>query len=166
MRSLAALLMILLPFSAAAQGAPTLLQQYSDWEAYKYEADGNTVCYALSKPKSLAPTNRNHGDIFFFISTRPEENVENEASLLVGYPFEEGSTVTASVDGEEFTMFTKEDGAWVESPAEEDQLVAAMRAGRQMIVKGTSHRGTDTTYTFSLSGVTASTNRIAQECGS
>jgi invasion protein IalB len=70
------------------------------------------------------------------------------------------------VDGQEFTMVTKEDGAWVESPAEEDQLVAAMRAGRQMTVKGRSHRGTDTTYTFSLSGVTASTNRIAEACSS
>jgi invasion protein IalB len=164
MRFLAALLIILLPFSAAAQGAPTLLQQYNDWEAYRFDADGQRVCYILSRPKTLAPTNRNHGDVFFFVSVRPGEGVSNEASVLVGYPFEEGSTVTVDVDGQEFTLFTKEDGAWVESKADEQQLVAAMRAGRQMTVRGRSHRGTDTTYTFSLSGVTAGTNRITDDC--
>lgn len=161
MRSLAALLLILLPFSAAAQGAPTLLQQYNAWEAYRYENNGTIVCYILSKPQTLAPTNRNHGDVFFFVSNRPQENVENEASVLVGYPFDEGSTVTVDVDGQDFTLFTKDDGAWVESKADERQLVAAMRAGRTMTVRGRSSRGTDTTYTFSLSGVTAGTNRIA-----
>jgi len=161
MRIFAALVFLLLPFSAAAQGAPQLLQQYTDWEAYRYETNGQTVCYVLSRPKTLAPTNRNHGDIFFFISHWPEKDVENEAHLLVGYPLEENSTVTVDVDGREFTLFTKDDGAWVESLAEERQLVAAMRAGRRMTVRGRSARGTDTTYTFSLSGVTAGTNRIA-----
>jgi len=161
MRFLAALIILLLPFSAAAQGAPQLLQQFNAWEAYRYESDGQVVCYILSRPQTLAPTNRNHGDVFFFVSHRPAQNVEREASVLVGYPFAEGSTVTVDVDGREFTLFTKDDGAWLESPAEEQQLVAAMRAGRQMTVSGRSARGTDTTYTFSLSGVTAGTNRIA-----
>lgn len=161
MRILAALLILLLPFSAAAQGAPQLIQQYSQWEAYRYEANGQVVCYILSKPQSLAPTNRNHGDVFFFVTNRPAQDVTNEASFLVGYPFEENSTVTVDVDGQEFTLFTKDDGAWVESVADERQLVAAMRAGRRMTVSGRSARGTDTTYTFSLSGVTAGTNRIA-----
>ena len=35
-----------------------------------------------------------------------------------------------------------------------------------MIVKGTSSRGTDTTDTYSLLGITAALNRAAQECGS
>ncbi len=66
--------------------------------------------------------------------------------------------MTVDVDGQEFSLFTKDDGAWVESPADEAQLVAAMRAGSRMTVKGQSARGTETTYTFSLSGVTAGSN--------
>jgi len=164
MRLLAVIAFLLLPLSAAAQGTPELMAENRDWEAYRYESDGQTVCYALSRPKTLAPTNRNHGDIFFFVSHWPEKDVEKEASFLAGYPFEEGSSVTVDVDGQEFTMFTNEDGAWVESVAEERDLIAAMRAGRRMTVKARSARGTDTTYTFSLLGVTASTNRI-DECG-
>ncbi|MBJ3774050.1 invasion associated locus B family protein [Acuticoccus mangrovi] len=163
MRPLAALLALLVSFSAAAQGAPTLLEQFNDWEAYRFEANGQVTCYILSKPKTLSPSNRNHGDVFFFLTSRPGENVTNEVSVLVGYPFAPDSTVTVDVDGQKFTLFTKEDGAWVESTAEEQQLVTAMRAGRSMSVSGTSARGTNTSYTFSLSGVTAGSNRI-QNC--
>lgn len=166
MRTIAAILLILLPISAFAQDAPTLLEQYNDWEAYRYDGNGQKTCYILSKPKTLSPSNRNHGDVFFFVTSRPAEKVFNEISVLVGYPFAPDSTVTVDVDGKVFNLFTKEDGAWVESTAEEQQLVAAMKAGRSMTVKGKSARGTDTTYTFSLSGVTASTNRLSSECPS
>ncbi|MEM9220889.1 MAG: invasion associated locus B family protein [Pseudomonadota bacterium] len=164
MRTLLALLLIVLPFSATAQDQPTLLQTYTDWEAYRYDASGQKTCYILSKPKTLAPTNRNHGDVFFFLTSRPAESVANEVSVLVGYPFAPDSTVTVDVDGTVFELFTKDDGAWMETPADEAQLVAAMKAGSRMTVKGKSARGTDTTYSFSLSGVTAGANRIASEC--
>lgn len=163
MRSIAALILCLLPFSASAQ-VPSLLQQYNDWEAYRYDNNGQVTCYILSKPKTLAPTNRNHGDVFFFLTSRPADDVTNEVSVLVGYPFAPDSTVIVDIDGREFNLFTKDDGAWVETPQDEAQLVAAMRAGSRMTVKGKSARGTETTYTFSLSGVTAGSNRIAQNC--
>lgn len=152
-----------LPGAARAQD-PTLLETFRDWEAYRFEANVQVTCYILSKPKRLLPTNRKHGDVFFFVTSRPAENVANEASVLVGYPFKPDSTVTVDVDGQKFTLFTKEDGAWVESTAEEQQLLAAMRAGRSMTVSGTSARGTNTSYEFSLSGVTAGSNRIANGC--
>jgi len=164
MRTIAALLFLLWPIAAIAQDAPTLLQQYNDWEAYRYDGGGQKTCYILSKPKTLAPTNRNHGDVFFFLTSRPAENVYNEVSILVGYPFAPDGQVTVDIDGQVFTLFTKDDGAWVEQPADEKQLVEAMKAGRSMVVKGQSARGTATTYTFSLSGVTAGTNRLTSEC--
>ncbi|MGB1026239.1 MAG: invasion associated locus B family protein, partial [Rhodospirillaceae bacterium] len=41
-----------------------------------------------------------------------------------------------------------------------------MKRGRDMIVKGTSSRGTVTTDTYSLSGVTAAMNAIDKACAS
>jgi invasion protein IalB len=162
MRFFAALLLVILsPVAASAEGAPTLLQSYGDWEAYRYESGGQLTCYLLSKPKQLRPEGRNHGDVFFFLTTRPSENVTNEVSFLVGYPFAANSTVVVDIDGQKWNLFTKDDGAWLESTADEQQLVAAMRAGRAMTVSGKSERGTDTSYSFSLSGVTAGSNRVA-----
>lgn len=167
MRVVAFLLMMtpaLLPGAALAQNAPELVQTFSAWEAYRYEGDGQVTCYLLSKPTKMEPQRLNHGDVFFFLTTRPGEAVENEASVMVGYPFATDSQVTVTVDGKSFRMFTKEDSAWVESTAEEQQLVAAMKAGSNMTVSGRSERGNETTYTFSLSGVTAGSNSISNGC--
>ncbi|MDQ0313869.1 invasion associated locus B family protein [Amorphus orientalis] len=162
---LAACVSFLATGAAMAQSSkPTLLQQYSDWEVYTYDGQNGKICYALSKPKDMQPANRDHGDVFLFVSNRPSEGVKGETSVLVGYTFQENSSVSVDVDGQKFTMFTKGDGAWMENPAQEASLLEAMRAGRAMSISGTSSRGTDTVYRFSLSGVTAATNRLNQVC--
>ncbi|PLX38304.1 MAG: hypothetical protein C0606_08820 [Hyphomicrobiales bacterium] len=150
--------------SGALAQSPTLISQQKDWAAYSYAGSKGKVCYALSKPKKLEPGDRNHGDVFFFISNRPGEGVNNEPSLIVGYPFRDGSKVDVNIDGKAYSMFTKGDGAWVENAAQEASLVAAMKAGSSMTVSGVSSRGTNTSYTFSLSGITASVNIVDKEC--
>jgi Invasion associated locus B (IalB) protein len=40
-----------------------------------------------------------------------------------------------------------------------------LKAGKQMIVRGTSSRGTETTDTYSLSGFTAALAAIDKACG-
>lgn len=148
----------------AQSSTPTLVQKYNDWEVYSYDGQSGKICYALSKPKDMQPADRDHGDVFFFVSNRPSEGVKGETSMLVGYTFKESSAVTVDVDGQKFTLFTKGDGAWMENPAQEASLLAAMRAGRAMSATGASARGTQTTYRYSLSGVTAATDRINQIC--
>ncbi|HOV05062.1 MAG TPA: invasion associated locus B family protein [Kaistiaceae bacterium] len=160
----AAALALALGATVAAAQKATPLEQYKDWGAYAFSAGGGKVCYAISKPTAKEPGDRNHGDVFFFVTHRPSEKVRNEASLLVGYTFREGSPVTVDIDGTKYRMFSKGDGAWVENAAEEGRLIGAMKAGHGMTVSGTSSRGTDTKYTFSLSGVTAALGRIDKEC--
>ncbi|MCC2111106.1 MAG: hypothetical protein KDJ16_03640 [Hyphomicrobiales bacterium] len=159
-----AVLAVALGATAAAAQKTTPLEQYKDWGAYSFNSGGGKTCYIISKPVKKEPADRNHGDVFFFITHIPGEGVKNQASLLVGYTFRDGSLVSANIDGSKFNMFTKGEGAWVENAAEEQQLVGAMRRGRELVVSGTSSRGTNTSYTFSLSGVTAALNRIDSEC--
>ena len=82
---------------------------------------------------------------------------------MMGYPLKEGSKVEVDVDGRKFSLFTRGNSAWVENAAEEPQLVAAMRAGSAMTVKAVSRRGTNTSYSYSLKGVTAALSQI-QSC--
>jgi len=150
---------------AFAQGAqPTLIKQNSDWSSFSHGSGPGKVCFALTVPKQKSPANLNHGDVFFFISNRPGEGVKNEPSILVGYPFQENSKVTVDIDGQKFVLFTKGEGAWVENAGEEGALIAAMRKGKGMSVTGTSGRGNPTSYTFSLSGVTATIADVDKAC--
>ena len=73
-----------------------------------------------------------------------------------------------AVGGETFSFVTvnsgTDGGAWLPDSATEQKLIAAMRAGSTMTVKGTSKRGTNTTDKYSLSGAGAALDRINQEC--
>lgn len=150
---------------AQDQPSPTLIDQFGDWELYVYGEGDRRICFVLSRPERLEPPERDHGDVFFFLTSRPAEGIASEASVIVGYEFAPDSTVGLDIDGQEFTMFVDKDGAWLEQPADEQRVLAAMRAGRSLVVTGRSSRGTNTRYTFSLSGVTASTNAMRQQCG-
>ena len=171
-------LLAALPSVATAQPKPaathpaaqaTLLGQYGDWGAYTASPGGRKVCFALSKPTSSTdnPANRRTAAnaVYMFVSTRPEEKVTNEVSLLItGYAFKPNSEAAMSIGTTPFAMYTQNDGAWVKNAADESKMVEAMRKGADLTIKATTSRGTQTTDTFSLKGISQALDRVAQEC--
>ncbi|WP_429136798.1 invasion associated locus B family protein [Bartonella heixiaziensis] len=143
--------------------APSRLDQFEAWGAYSYKSPRNTICYVLSVPLEALPTTVNHGDNFFLVTKRSNSPVSFEPQFMAGYTLKEGSKVTVTIGDKNFDFFTKDSSAWLASSELEKQLVSAMRAGRNMTVKAISKRGTYTTYTYSLKGVTAALN-AAQKC--
>jgi hypothetical protein len=154
--------------AAAPAGAaqPALLGQYGDWGAYAASPGGSKVCFALAKPKTtkVEPAGRKRDPSYIFVSTRPAENVKNEVSVLIGYPFKTSSDATAEVGPAKFAMYTQNDGAWIKNVAEEARMVDAMRKGADLTVKGTSGRGTASTDQYSLKGLAQALDKIEQEC--
>ena len=160
-KSIATAITVLFALTAAAAAqSPTRIKQFDAWGAYSYNSGNSKVCYVLSVPTAKQPANVDHGDIFFLVSQRPGQNISYEPQAMMGYPLKEGSKVEVDVDGRKFSLFTRGNSAWVENAAEEPQLVAAMRAGSAMTVKAVSRRGTNTSYSYSLKGVTAALNQI------
>jgi hypothetical protein len=150
----------------AAGGAPTLLGQFGDWGAYTANSGGRTLCYAIAKPSSQAtqPAGRPRDPAYVFIATRPTENVRNEVSIIVGYPFKPGFEATVDIGSAKYAMFTQNDGAWVKNPAEEARMVDAMRKGSDLVVSGESGKGTKSTDRYTLRGLGQALDRVAQEC--
>ncbi len=155
----AAAAFVILSSAAVAAQTPSRINQFNAWGSYSYDQNGSKVCYVLSTPTAMQPASVNHGDIFFLVSQKPGQSAF-EPQVVMGYPMREGSQVTVDVDGNKFTLFTRGESAWVEDAAQEPALVAAMRNGRQMTVAATSARGTATSYTYSLSGITAAIQSI------
>jgi hypothetical protein len=154
--------------SAAVSGSsqPQLLGQFGDWGAYTANPGGRKVCFALAKPASARtdPPNRPRDPIYVFISSRPSDNVQNEVSVMFGYPLKADAEASLEVGGSTYSMYTQSDGGWVKNAAEEPRLVEAMRKANDMTVKGTSTRGTDTTDVYSLKGLSQALDRVSQEC--
>jgi hypothetical protein len=151
---------------AAPAGATSILVSKS-WTAYKSGDGAGKMCFVASQPtdtKYDPPGVKSRDPAYFMITTIPGKKIKNEASTIIGYKFKGGAKVMVDVGGTKFTMFTDSDNAWIENPADESALVSAMRGGSTMSVQGTSSRGTVSTDTYSLSGVSAALDAIAKEC--
>lgn len=150
---------------AAAQGQPQskAVAQFGDWSVYVSTASPK-VCYAISQPKTRAPEGLKRDPAYFFISTRPGENVKNEVTVTVGFPLKEGSDATLTVGNATLQLYTKDQGAWVRNVADESKLVDAMKRGKDLTVASTSLRGNVTTDKYSLVGLAQALDRVAQEC--
>ena len=156
------------PAAAATMGGvqPKLLGQYADWGAYTASPGGKKVCFAIAKPSAsdTVPPGRPRNPAYMFIATRPAEKVTNEVSVVIGYPFKPGSEASADVGSTSFALYTQQDGAWIKNAADEAHMIDAMRGGQTAVVKGASAKGTQSTDTFTLKGLSQALDRTAQEC--
>jgi hypothetical protein len=154
------------PAGVAGGAEPTLIGQFGTWGAYAATPNGKKVCFALAKPSSSKtnPPNRPRDPAYAFVSTRPAEKVNNEVSVMIGYALKPGSESTVEVGGASFAMYTQGDGLWIKNAAEEERMVEAMRKSADLVVKGVSAKGTETTDTFSLKGLAQALDKIAQDC--
>jgi len=152
--------------SVAGGAEPTLIGQFGTWGAYTATPNGKKVCFALAKPASSKtnPANRPRDPAYAFVSTRPAEKVTNEVSIMIGYTLKPGSESTLEVGGGTYAMYTQGDGLWIKNAAEEERMVEAMRKSADVVVKGVSAKGTETTDTFSMKGLAQALDKLAQDC--
>jgi hypothetical protein len=153
--------------AAVSGGAePTLIGQFGTWGAYTATPNGRKVCFALAKPSSSKtnPPGRPRDPAYAFVSTRPAEKVTNEVSIMIGYQLKPGSESSLEVGGARYAMYTQGDGLWIKNAAEEERMVDAMRKAPDVVVKGMSAKGTETSDTFSLKGLAQALDKIGQDC--
>jgi hypothetical protein len=152
--------------AVAGNAEPTLIGQFGTWGAYTATPKGKKVCFALAKPAASKtnPPNRPRDPAYAFVSTRPAEKVSNEVSVMIGYALKPGSESTLEVGGASYAMYTQGDGLWIKNAAEEERMVDAMRKASDAVVKGVSAKGTETTDTFSLKGLSQALDKLAQDC--
>jgi invasion protein IalB len=155
---------------AVAQAQHESVATQRDWFVFESGSDASRVCWIVSQPKSWVARRGNQtvqvnrGDVFLMVSARPAANVTGEVSMITGYTFREGSTVTVEIGDNRFEMFTDGDKAWSEDAAADARIVAAMRSGVEARLTGISSRGTTTIDTFSLLGFTAALDDAQGRC--
>jgi invasion protein IalB len=157
---LSALLVAGLP--ARAQEAKPL-GTFDAWTAYTSGAGKLLTCYMVSMPEKAELADR-RDDIYILVYHRPDEKDENVVQVDVGYAFKAGTEAALTIDGKAWKLFTKEGTAWAVNAEDDKAIVAAMRKGSRLTVKGTSARGNDTTDQYSLKGVSRASDAIAKAC--
>jgi hypothetical protein len=158
-------------FAVSSQVAPAIAQEatnlgtFKAWTAWKGKDANGDMCYISSSPEKTAPDGVTRSPIHFLVIHRKGLGTKNEVQTLIGYPFNSSNAnASASIDGQEYPMVTEGEAAWLASAGDEANFVAALKAGTTLTVKGTSQRGTNTTDTYSLGGVTAAMTEIDKAC--
>lgn len=159
----------LAPPAMAQDAKASNLGSFKAWTAWKGTDTSGVICYISAEPQSSEPKEVNGKPInrdpaHFLVIHRKGLGTRNEVQTLIGYPFSKDKKPTAVIDGKAYAMLPENQAAWLASEADEDGFVGAMKAGTTLVVKGTSLKGTETTDTYTLAGVTAAMAAIDKAC--
>jgi invasion protein IalB len=149
--------------ASLGNGKPVLLEAYHDWSAYMAQGKEKT-CYALASPKERAPSTLKRDQAYVFISNRPSENVRNEVSIIMGFAMKDNSEAKAEIGNASYDLIAKGTNAWVKNPAQETQFIDAMKKGAKLTIKTASSKGSQTTDSYSLAGISQALDRVQKEC--
>ncbi len=165
---------------AAALAAPVAAQEntsvaeFRDWSVFT--PSDPRECYVASQPSKWearrngqdATGNVRRGEIYLFVTIRPDQGVDKEVSFTGGYPFAGDDVIDVEIGGTKYGLSPgngdSDQWAWPPSPDNDKELVDAMRAGVQAVITGVSARGTTTIDTFSLLGFTAALEQAEELC--
>jgi invasion protein IalB len=157
--------------TAASAEDPKSIGIFSDWEAVTVKDAKGKVCYITSNPKKADAAVKNRQKAYAMVTHRPAEKTFDVVNFVAGYNYKEGSKATIDIDNQKLALYTAGNAAWAwDNPTADDQatdkkLVDAMRKGTNLVVHGTTARGTETTDTYSLIGFNKAYTAIGAACG-
>lgn len=168
------------PAPAAATGSQAfLIGTFGDWKALMSGKDKQKVCYALSQPKDRKPGKLVRNPAYLFISSRVSDGAKNEVAFKLGFPARFGQDGTAAVGSASFMLVADakapnpkekaakalpDSSAFLKNPAQEGQLIEAMKKAANLTMKISSARGNETIDTYSLNGLGKALEAVAREC--
>lgn len=142
-----------------------LIETFGKWSAFASGTGKGRMCYLGGLPEKSEGNYTKRGPANVWVTQRPGEDSYDVVQVVAGYTYKPRSEVTVTIGKETFTLYTVDDSAWARDPETDRALARAMRAGLDMVVRGTSSRGTLTTDTYSLKGFTAAHNASRKACG-
>lgn len=152
----------LLAEPAVAQ-SPNFVGSHRDWLVYTIEQSGGTTCYIASVPKREDGNYSRRGNPHVLVTRLP--GIETpQVSVRPGYAYKDGSNAEVTIGDREWQLFTRDEYAWANNSDEDRGLIAAMRAGSDMTVRGTSTLDTYSLDTYSLLGFTAAYQNMMEAC--
>ena len=136
---------------------------FGKWIALTFEDDGKPGCYVIAEPDGKEGKYASRGKVYALVTHRPADKELDVVTVIAGYTFKDESTVTLQIGVQTFELVTAEGMAWADDE-DDPKIVEAMKKGEDMVIKGVSSRGTETTDSYSLSGFTKAYNAIGKAC--
>lgn len=166
MRVLASVAVLPLLWSSTAARAEgvTVAGTFGAWSLYKSESKTHKICFVAAAPEDKKPAKANRATVLFYISAWPKDGVRSEVSVKLGYQIKAKSPVKVAIGEQSFELFGKDERAFVADATDELKLIEQLKKGSKMTVDGISERGTETSDTYSLAGISQALQQMAGEC--
>ncbi len=155
--------------AAAPMPTAVIVKTFGDWTFYASD-DGTSagkVCFLVAQPTMTEPPGLTRDPALAYVSAWPKDGVKSEISFKIGFVVKKPSDPTATVIGpsaSSYKLFVKDDRAYVADPTQELKLLEALKKGSKLTVQALSDRGTTTTDSYSLQGITAALQALAGSC--
>lgn len=162
LKSSCLILGLAVPFTAIA--TPTPQGSYGDWNVYSRYDGAQRLCYVVADAKTKSPSHVRHGDIHFVVANWKSGAAFEQPSFFADFSLKDNNPPAIRIGNKNFPMYVSQNEAFVAENSDEKSLLTEMRAGSTMKVSAVSGRGTNVSYSFSLSGVTAALKKAKESC--
>ena len=167
--ALSALLILVTPLAEAQQAnraqnnapRPSRLGEYQSWTAAAHTENGQKVCYAFTRARSMdGVSGRDANNVMLLVTHRPGSR--DQVAVRVAYSFARGAETKLFVGQGELPFFTAGDTAFARDGR---AVVTALRGGREALHRGPGPNGRgQATDTFALAGFVQAYEAISREC--
>ena len=157
------LFLTLIITSSALANMPKSSGKYKNWESFVLMTDKGKICFAQTKPVKRAPAAIKRDGSRIFVTFRPSDNVNDEISVTSGHTYK-NSTVSAKSGKSNYSFFSQGNFAWLLDENEEKKFIKLMKRATDLMIKGKTKDGAETTDHYSMMGFTKAYNTAKKTC--
>ena len=150
-------------FNAAIAVEPKSIGKYKNWETFIYNDSKGKICFAQTIPLERDPKNFKRQPSRLFVTFRKSEKIKNEISITSGHEYKT-SSVKAKSGRNEFSFFSQGNFAWLLDENEEKKFIKLMKRATDLMIKGKTKDGAETTDHYSMMGFTKAYNTAKKVC--
>ena len=137
---------------------------YYDWSVFVLDDLGDEKkCYIVSFPKKSIGNYKKAREPYILITRFQDKGVE-EVSIFSGFEYKIGSDIYLSIDGKQYTMFTKDDIAWAKSKDQDREIITNLLDGFLLKIRAESSKAEYVVDEYSLKGLTRAYRRMKELC--
>ncbi len=144
--------------------SPELKGTYRDWNLFVYQDKKGRICYIASEPVKMEGNYKKRGPAAVLVAQFPFAPPNIQVSVQAGYPYKKKSKVIMKIDKDSYSLFTDGENAYARTSEDDERIIAAMKKGKKMTVRGTSRKGTYSLDTYSLLGFTKAYRAMRNAC--
>jgi hypothetical protein len=137
---------------------------YYDWSVFVLDELGEEKkCYMVSFPKKSIGNYKKEREPYILVTRFAEKKVD-EVSVYSGFEYKIGSDIYLSIDGKQFTMFTKEDIAWAKTKEIDKEIIMTMLDSATLKIRTESAKTEYTVDEYSLKGFIRAYKKMKELC--